>query len=648
MKTRLSISGVVLAGLLLAQRPGDSDLTNAYDSLKKKDYDAAIVMFREALNLQPQNAAVHKDLAYTLVKAGENEDARDEFAAAVKLNEADETAALEYAFLAYETKQPIQARRTFDRLRHSSTPATRATAEQAFQNIDRPLADGIARWKAALAGAAHPNDLALYSAHWELAQLAELRDELPLAAEQYEICRKLKPQLPELLIVLARVWTQIDRREEAHAALLAASRSGSPRSAELALEQMGGRYPYPYEFVNAIRIDPQNIALRRELAYLYIAMGQKPEATAVLQSLVELVPNDQEARDQLDGLSGLKKRPAQNAPFVQSPTPVIDAKTMGKKSLALGYSNDALKYLRQAHEQNPNDADVILQLGWAYNLAKDDPEAIRWFDAARHADDPDIAARATRAYRNLTGETGPQTTIWALPMYSSRWNDFFTYGQVKRSFLLPWDRVNRLLTFYVSSRFVGDVKSSLPEHTVDPQYLSESSFIFGLGVSTRTWHHFMGWAEAGEAVKYLPDRHDVGTAIPDYRGGLNFTKGFGQLLGSEKPGLFYETVDEAIYVSRFQKDWLFYSRNRSGYTFDFANNSAQALFNVNYVRDSQNQYWANTVELGPGLKFHMHWMPNNVYVSTDFLRGIYTNNLYNPRRPNYNDIRVSFWYALTK
>jgi hypothetical protein len=158
----------------------------------------------------------------------------------------------------------------------------------------------------------------------------------------------------------------------------------------------------------------------------------------------------------------------------------------------------------------------------------------------------------------------------------------------------------------------------------------------------------MGWAEAGEAVKYLPDRHDVGTAIPDYRGGVNFTKGFGQLLGSEKAGAFYETVDEAIYVSRFQKDWLFYSRHRAGYTFDFANNSAQALFNVNYVRDSQNQYWANTVELGPGLKFHMHWMPNNVYVSTDFLRGIYTNNLYNPRRPNYNDVRVSFWYALTK
>jgi hypothetical protein len=47
-------------------------------------------------------------------------------------------AALEFAFLAFETKQPIEARRVFDKLRKTGTPATRKTAEQAFQNIDAP------------------------------------------------------------------------------------------------------------------------------------------------------------------------------------------------------------------------------------------------------------------------------------------------------------------------------------------------------------------------------------------------------------------------------------------------------------------------------------------------------------------------------
>lgn len=651
MLTRIIILwGLLFAFCAFAQTLGTEDLTHAYQALAKKDYDTAIELFRRGLAQQPANAAAHKDLAYTLLKAGDNEDARDEFAAAAKLNPQDDTASLEYAFLAYETKQPIEARRTFDRLRHSSNAATRATAEQAFQNIDRPLADGIARWKDALARAAHPDELPMYSAHWELAQLAELRDELPLAAEQYEICRKLKPQLGELLLILARVWTQLQRLEDAHAALLAASRSSDSRTAELALEQMGTRYPYPYEFVNAIRIDPQNVALRRELAYLYLAMNQKTEAIQQFEDVLELNPKDTAARDQLDTLRGFKKRAPESAVTASAPnqTAAVDAKTMGKKSLALGYTQDAIKYLRQAHEKDPSDADVMLQLGWAYNHARDDADAISWFNAARHSSDPDISGQATTAYRNLNGETGPQTTIWALPMYSSRWNDLFTYGQIKRSFLTPSDSVNKLFTFYLSTRFIGDVKSSLPEHVVDPQYLSESSFIFALGVNTRTWHHFMGWAEVGEAVKYLPDRHDIGTAIPDYRGGLNYTKGFGQLLGSEKSGLFYETVDEAIYVSRFQKDWLFYFRQRAGRTFLLRRESLQLLFNVNYVRDSENQYWANSLELGPGFKVHLHWMPRNVYFSTDLLRGVYTNNLYNPQRPNYDDIRVGFWYAVTK
>jgi hypothetical protein len=28
------------------------------------------------------------------------------------------------------------------------------------------------------------------------------------------------------------------------------------------------------------------------------------------------------------------------------------------------------------------------------------------------------------------------------------------------------------------------------------------------------------------------------------------------------------------------------------------------------------------------------------------LRGVYTLNRYNPRRPNYFDVRAGFWYAL--
>ena len=645
---------MISAVSVCAQLPGDAELNAAYKARAQKDYDAAIQLFRKGLAAQPANAGAHKDLAYTLLQAGENADARDEFEAALKLNPGDETAALEYAFLAYETKKPIEARRTFDRLRKRGSTATRATAEQAFQNIDRPLADGIARWKEALARSANPNDLSMFSAHWELAQLAELRDELPLAAEQYEICRQLKPQLSELLLILARVWQQLNRVEEAHAALLAASRSRDSRTAELALEQMDRRYPYPYEFLNALKLDPQNVTLGRELAFLYLAMHDEQEAIKQFEKVIAMDPKDQLSRDQLNALRGIKKGPAVSATVPGSSGAAasadVDAKSMGKKSLALGYVRDAIKYLRQAHNDDPNDAEVMLKLGWAYNMANDDAAAITWFDQARHADDPQIASEAAKAYHNLSGDPLPQTTVWMLPMYSSRWNDLFAYGQIKRTLPLPWKQVNKRMSFYISTRFDGDARGAVPT-AFGPGYLSGTAVILGAGVSSKPWHRLTAWGEAGEAFKYLPNERD--TAVPDYRGGLNFAKGFGSLLGSHTPGMFYETTADAVYVGRFDKDWLFYSQHRAGRTFQpWGHASAQLLFNVNYARDVKNQYWANTVEIGPGMKLHFGWMPPNVYFSFDALRGVYLQDPYlDPlyhRHYNYNDFRAGFWFARTR
>jgi len=652
MPWRLWLIFCSVSALLAGQNAGDTELNGAYKSLASKYYDAAIADFRAGLAKQPDNAAAHKDLAYTLLKTGDNAEARDEFKAALKLNPKDETAGLEFAFLAYETKQPIEARRMFDTLRHSSNPQTRATAEQAFQNIDRPLADSIARWKEALARTAKPLDISMFSAHWELAQVAELRDELPLAAEQFEICHQLKPQLGEILIILARVYQGLNRVEEANATLLAASRSPDSRTAEQALELMGSmrtRYPYPYEFVAALKMDPRNLALRRELAYLYVAMHRDGDAMDQFEQILAIAPQDKAARAQLDALKGIKTTEA--APAPASPAaPEVNAREMGMKSYTLGYTNDAVKYLTEAHQLDPEDMEVALKLGWALNQAGRNEEAIQYFMLARKATDKKIAAEADKAYHTLNGDVMPQTTTWSLPMYSTRWHDLFNYSQIKRTLPIPGlTSFNKIMQFYVSTRFMGDVKSSMEAGTVGAQYLSESSLIFGVGASTRVWHHVMGWVEAGESVNYLPGRTDLGFAIPDYRGGVNFAKGFGQLLGSSKSGLFYETTGDAIYVSRFDKDWMFYSQHRAGRLFQLGDgNKLEILANANLLKDTKQQYWANTFEFGPGLKFHPSWLPQNLYFAADLLRGVYLPNPYNPRGPNYWDLRLSFWYAKTK
>lgn len=648
--------------------PAYPQLDQAYEALRARNYDQAVASFERAIALAPDRASIRKDLAYTLLKTGENEAARDQFAEAMRLDPSDTHVALEYAFLCYETKQPVTARRIFDRLRKSGDPA----AAEAFENIDRPLREGIARWRQALA--LSPDN---FSAHEELAHLAEQRDELDLAAEHYQKAWKLRPDRRELLLDLGRVWKEQNRHEEAQAALLAASRGAEPRIAEQARELLPSRYPYVYEFEKALELDPSNVELRRELAYLHLQMNRRPEAEKQFQGVVERAPDDLLSAAQL-GLLRLDRGDRTGAmPLLEKvlagkdaelaarvrvalrmppplrdrkedpqPKPPDGAKQLGETSFQKGYMQDALGYLNIAHEIDPADFDVMLKLGWTYNILKDDREAVKWFNLARQSPDPQMAAEAARAYRNLAPSLSRfRTTVWVFPTFSTRWHDLFAYSQVKTEL-----RLHRLswLRPYSSVRFVGDTHSAeRPALGWAPQYLSEQSAILALGVATAPWHGSTAWFEAGEGVRFHPAPADPGRIAPDYRGGLSFAKGLGHLLAAGQHGGFVETNDDLIYVFRFDKDTLLYSQNRAGFTFRQPETSgfhAQMYWNWNATTDVMRQYWANTLETGPGLRFRV----GPILFSVDTLRGAYLVNAGNPRGPFYNDLRIGAWYAFTR
>jgi Flp pilus assembly protein TadD len=649
--------------------PSYQPLQRAYDALRDKNYEPAVAAFRRAIELAPNRPSIRKDLAYTLLKIGENKAARDQFAEAMRLDPTDQHVALEYGFLCYETNQQTEARRIFDRIRKTGD----ATAKQAFQNIDQPLADGIARWRKALETS--PDN---FSAHQELARLAEQRDELELASEHYEKAWRLKPDERSLMLDLGRVWQMLGRSEEAGFILLAASRGAQPRVAEKARELLPIRYPYVYEFERALEIDPKNFELRRELSYLLLQMGRKEDAERHFLILNQQAPddllssaqlgflrlnrqdytgaqplldqvlkgNDEELADRVRVALKLPQTLRKRTTTAQQTSE--EAKFLAEKSMKAGYLKDALKYLTVAHENDPVDFSVMLKLGWIYNILHDDREAVKWFNLASKSSDSSIASEAGQASRNLaTGLALFRTTAWAFPFFSSRWHDAFGYAQVKTEMKLG------KLPFhpYISVRFVGDVRGETGSTLSNPapQYLSETSFIFGVGIATVTRHGITGWFEAGEAVKYLTSRQGVGSMIPDYRGGVAFAKGFGHLMNSSK-GFFFENNEDGIFVSRFQNDMLLYTQNRSGYTLSKSESlgfQAQLYMNYNGTVDRLHQYWANYAEFGPGVRFRFQGLPKSMLFSVNFLRGAYLVNQDNPRRPNFFDLRAGFWYAFT-
>jgi Flp pilus assembly protein TadD len=653
-----------------ASDPAYTELDQAYQALRAKKYDDAISGFERAIALAPDRPSVRKDLAYALLKVGENEAARDQFAEAMRLDPGDEKVALEYAFLCYETHQQVTARRIFDRYRKSN-----ATAAQAFENIDRPLREGIERWQRALA--VSPGD---FSGHQELARLAEQRDELALAAEHYEKAWRIRPDHRELLLDLGRVWKQQGRTDEANAALLAASRGAEPRVAEQARELLPSRYPYVYEFEKALALDPSNTELRREFAYLQLKMERRAEAEKQFEGVVARAPDDLLSAAQLGFLrmargDGAGAMPLLNRVLMSGDEDLADrvrvalrlpqtlrgrseepratvssqAKELALRSLEKGYLQDALKYLSIAHENDPVDFDVMLKLGWTNNILKNDGDALKWFDLARRSPDPKTSAEATRAYRNLEPSLERfRTTVWMFPTFSTRWHDLFAYAQAKTELHLPrW-----FLRPYASLRFVGDTHGAVqPGIGLAPQYLSEGAATVALGVATSPWRGVTAWFEAGEQMRYRPAPIDSSFASPDYRGGVSYAKGFGHLLASGSRGLFAETNDDLIYVQRFDKDTLLYSQNRTGYTLREAETAgfhAQAYWNWNVTTDVRGQYWANYVETGPGVRFRFGVLSVPLLFSVDALKGAYLVNTGNPRGPSFRDLRVGVWYAFSR
>jgi Tfp pilus assembly protein PilF len=592
----------VVAAVGQSPDPAYVPLDQAYAALRAKNYDDAIRDFEQAAALSPARSSIRKDLAYALLKIGESERARDQFADAMRLDPSDDQISLEYAFLCYETKQPVMARRVFDRLRQSGNPM----AAESFENIDRPLREGIARWKQALD--LSPDN---FSAHEELANLAEQRDELDLAAAQYQAAWKLRPARRDLLLDLGRIWKMQGRAEESLAALIAVSRGPEPRVAEQARELLPARYPYVYEFEQALTLDPTNDALRRELAYLHLAMGNKTAAEQQFQ----LLPDGSQSAS------------------LPSPAPQIselphDNKLLGEQSLDKGYLNDALKYLHAAHENDPMDFEVMLKLGWAYNVLKDDREAVRWFSLARSSPDARTASEASRAYGNLTPSLRRlRTTVWAFPTISTRWQDTFVYAQAKTE--LRWAFP---IHPYVSLRFIGDARGAVRMGAnISPQNLSESSVIVGAGLASPVYRGLMAWFEAGEALRY----RTPSSALPDFRGGVSYT---GSVRGPHR--LFAESNDDGVFISRFGNDTLLYSQNRTGRTLG---ESVQIYWNWNATVDAKGEYWANSVETGPGVRFRV----NPLQFTVNFLRGAYLVNQSNPYRPTFNDVRIGVWYAFT-
>ncbi len=560
----------VAAILLCISGSAQTILDEAYTALREAQLEEAAKRFQAGLEENPGHLNARKDYAYTLLRLGEPARAREEFGEVWHRDPADWTSALEYAFLCHETQQRAEARRVFDRVRLQASGEAQKTAETAFRNIDSQLETRIRQWTEAVEKRPDSDTV-----HEELAELASDRDELELAEKHFAEALRLKPSKRRFLLKLGDIRERMGKRSEALASYVAASRSRDVRTSERGRE----------------RLPEDNLSDEvLELADLYEPAEAEPAANYSEVSTLE----------------------------------------MADRSYKLGFMQDALRYYESVQQTEPGNPHVLTRLGWTENMLGNNYEAYRWFDQARRSskspEDREVVKEAQRAWRNLrASEAGVRGTLWVLPMYSTRWQSAFAYGQARMEF-----RLGKLpVRPYLSMRFAHDAWARNA-----PGPLSERAITPAAGIVTKPWRRVTFWGEAGGNVGNIQGK--------DFRAGAAHARGFGQLLGGETSGAFYLTENAVNYASRFDNNVMFSSQNRFGYTLG----RIQAGWLFAAGTDTRREYWANYWEFGPTLRARIPGMPKNMYLNVDLVQGWNFYNQYNPRPAAYRDLRIGVWFAI--
>jgi tetratricopeptide (TPR) repeat protein len=626
------------------------------------DLDRTVEQLKQKTAVEPQRADIRKELGYAYLKTGESGQALQAFEKSLEADPGNDHTALEIAFLSHETGQQGRAFELFQTLADSEDAAVAENATATLTRLDE-LSVEIERWTREI-----EQEPLNRSAHLELARLHEKHSDPEQAALRYLAAWSLPAGAghEEILLSLARTRADSADPNGTAGAWLLASRSTETRIAEQAKEELPARYPYASEFRAALDLDPSQVGLRRDLAYLLLEVGWNDQATAEFEQVCARQPDDLLSAAQLAFLYLEQDRADDAAELLERARGSSDegvakrakealesmrergsgsSRAMGEKSLNSSYLKDARNYFSEAYRLSPEDHSLALKLGIVNNLLKQDREALDWFRVASASDDPDISTQAMRSYENLAPQFRRVThNFWAYPFFSSRWNSVFGYAQFKTEF-----RVERLpVKPYLSMRLAGDARRR--SGGAAPQFLSESSLIAAAGIRTPTRRGVTAWAEAGQAISYLGDRPSgVPRAAPDYRGGVSFVRNRGPTLGSDEPGRFIETNFDGVYISRFDDNVMGYWQMRPGYRLPTKGLlRAQIFMNFNLTADIKRQYWANFAEVGPGIKLRVPAVKPAMDFSVSLLRGVHLRNEFNPRRPNYFDLRVGVWYSVAK
>lgn len=614
-----------------------TDLLNQFYTLKAQNPEAGIQILKRLLQKDPTQVQARKELGYLYLTQKKPEMALSQFKMADKLSPNQPEIQAQIGYILTDLKETEAAKAYFTSAIKNAPPELKTKLEtqlQALSTISKtdsspqPSPDNLLNEfyqlktqspeKAEKALQAflekEPNHI---KAREEMGYFLLNQNKKAQALEEFKKIDRLNPGQPSILAQTGYLLAELKKPEEARAYFIKASKTTDPvlrAQYQKALKNLATPPATKEKSENLeptppaspkISLNPVDVLFNQ-----FYQFKQKDPETAekAIQKAIALEPDKAKLREAYAYFLLEQKK-----------------------------DREALAQFKAVDQLTPYNYPIKMQIGYLLSKFKKNRAAYYWFDQATHSPDQKLRLNANQSMSNLAGTQTKLlpnpwfADIYTYPLHYSRF-DLMVYPLQARAGR-TWGIYDQLETYF-SWRWTRDNRSGeITDAGLLPQIFEDNVAIYAAGfkyalfpTAKRFLKGLQVYGEGGKAQD-LVDRSPLPKWRNDFRGGLLYYNDWGTLpVYTDKPTLLLHHLgtlySDVTYYSRYRNtigDVIF----RDGFqVMRWGTASLNIYGKIQYLFDSQHEFYNNYVEYGPGISF----VPNHRYglvLRVEFMKGNY-------------------------
>jgi len=290
-------------------------------------------------------------------------------------------------------------------------------------------------------------------------------------------------------------------------------------------------------------------------------------------------------------------------------------KTWAYLALRQNDNNKALEYINRSLALDSSDDQLLMQKAYLLNVANRNDEALVIFKQLQSSSNQEIASQSKQAVQNLsgTGNTSAKKTfadVYFSPSYEGRYDTTILPLKIRYGRYFDENNQGQIYGFASVNRDTRSTGGARPE------IIDQNAAIVGLGVNYRPWKWPVYlYLEAGGSYDLIDlnrkkFRESINGGLTGYQEWYWGMDQASHMPAQQSNQYFAELYGNAAAYSREDYNLISDLRLRTGWNFNYNDwGNIQAYVKLHTINDSEQEYYNNIAEIGPGIAWQPAGLP---------------------------------------